>query len=72
MAQVFPKVDQKVAQVAQVFPKVDQKVAPAVFTETLCFQNSPQKITKYFGYFCAKICCQELSKMAHSGHTALI
>ena len=27
------------------------------------------KVTKYLGYFWAKICCQELSKIAQSGHT---
>ena len=28
-----------------------------------------QKVTKYFGYFCMKICRQELLKIAQSGHT---
>ena len=32
-----------------------------------CFQVS-LKITKYFGYVCNKICCQELSNFAQSGH----
>ena len=26
-------------------------------------------VTKYFGYLCKKICYQELSKIAQSGHT---
>ena len=33
-------------------------------------QNCPNVIiTKYLGYFCNKTCCQELSKIAQSGHT---
>ena len=33
-----------------------------VFTTT-------QKVTKHLGYFCIKICSQEIPKIAQSGHT---
>ena len=33
--------------------------------------NIAQRVSKYLRYFCKKICCQELSKMAQSGHTEL-
>ena len=32
--------------------------------------TSAQKVNKNFGYFCKKNCCQEISKMAQSCHTA--
>ena len=35
---------------------------------TICFKIA-QKVIKYFGYFCKKIYCQELSKIAQSGHS---
>ena len=47
-------------------PKVAQKVSTVVSLESKEFQNG-SKVTKYFGYFCWKICCQELSKIAQSG-----
>ena len=28
-----------------------------------------QKVSRYFGYYCRKICQQDLSKIAQSGHT---
>ena len=31
--------------------------------------TTAQKVTKHLGYFCYKICCQEFSKIAQSGHT---
>ena len=49
-------------------PKVAHKVDTAVFAFKMVFLNSP-KVIKYSGYFCKKICCQELSKIAQSGHT---
>ena len=30
-----------------------------------------QQFSRYLGYNCNKICCQELLKITHSGHTAL-
>ena len=50
-------------------PKVAQKVSTVVSLESKEFQNG-SKVTKYFGYFCWKICCQELTKIAQSGHSA--
>ena len=31
--------------------------------------TSAQKVTKHLGYFYSKICCQEIPKIAQSGHT---
>ena len=31
--------------------------------------TTAQKVTKHLGYFCYKICCQEMPKIALSGHT---
>ena len=33
------------------------------------FFKIAQKVAKYLSYFCKKICSQELSKIAESGHT---
>ena len=44
-------------------------VATAVFVYKARFYNS-QKVTKYLGYFSKKICHQEVSKIAQSGHPA--
>ena len=33
--------------------------------------NIALKVPKYFGFLCNKICHQELSKLAQSGHTAM-
>ena len=32
--------------------------------------TTAQKVTKHLGYFCNKICCQEIPKIAQSGHTS--
>ena len=34
--------------------------------------KKPKQFSKYLGYFCNKICRQELSKIAQSGHSATI
>ena len=50
-------------KVAQIIPKVAQKVAQAVFylkSNVLI----AQKVTLYLGYFCNKICHKQLSKIA--------
>ena len=31
--------------------------------------KTPQKVNIYLGYFCKKVCHQELSKIAQSRHT---
>ena len=31
--------------------------------------TTAQKVTKHLGYFYNKICCQEIPKIAKSGHT---
>ena len=54
------RLQQKVAQIIQKLPK---KVVSAVFTFKIAIS-----ITIYFGYFSKKICHQELSKIAKSGH----
>ena len=45
----------------QIFQKVAQKVATAVLRNNGMFFEKAQKVTKYLGYFCNKIYCQELS-----------
>ena len=51
-------------------PNVAQKVATVVFTLVLMINQQPKQVTRrYFGYFCKKICHQDLSKIAQSGHT---
>ena len=51
---------------SQMFPKVAQINTTEVFTSDDRFQNIFQ------GYFCKQICCQNLSKIAQSGHTGSI
>ena len=31
-----------------------------------------QIVTNHLSYFCNKICCQEIPKIAQSGHTGLV
>ena len=50
------------------FSKSCQKLASADITLKVIF-NSAQKVTVHLGYFWKKICSQELSKIAQSGHT---
>ena len=57
-------------KVAQNLPKVTQKVTTEVYThENWCFQSS-LKVKIDSGNFCNKICRQEQSKIAQSGHTS--
>ena len=49
----------------KMFPKVAQIDATAVFPLSDTFQKSP----KSHQCFCKQNCCQELSKIAQSGHT---
>ena len=62
---VWPDVKIKVAQI---YPNVD----PNSSHSRVCFKVmsflKAQKVTKYLGYFCKKICYQELLKIAQSGH----
>ena len=55
----------------QIFQKVAQKVATAVLRNNGMFFEKAQKVTKYLGYFCNKIYCQEIPKISKSGHTGL-
>ena len=57
-----------IKKVAQMFSKVAQIISSAVFTSIDLFQNSP-KVNNLLGYFFERICCQELPKIAQSGHT---
>ena len=47
------------------FPKAD---TVAVLHKVVIFKIA-QKVFSVLGYFCKQICCQELSKIAQSGHT---
>ena len=53
-------------KVAQVFPKVAQKVATPVSLKKQLFSKLPKKSPKHSDY---RICCQEILKIAQSGHT---
>ena len=56
-------------KVAQIYPNVDPKSSlNRVYFKVMSFLKA-QKVTKYLGYFCNKICYQELLKIAQSGHT---
>ena len=52
--------------IAQTFPKD----TTAVFTLRNPLQNSPRSHQCFLDTFCIRICCQELSKIAQSGHTS--
>ena len=54
------------------FPKFTQKVVRAVFTFKLMFSKYPITSSIFLGYFSKKICHQEISKIAQSGHTVYI
>ena len=46
-------------------PKFPQKLPKSIhssFSQLWCFFNNSPTVTKYLGYFCKKICSQELSK----------
>ena len=49
------------------FELVAQNVATEAFTYKSDFLKISQRVAQYLGYFCKKICCQDLSKMAQSG-----
>ena len=55
--------------VVQSFHNLPQKRVTAVLTEKCNAYTVAFKVLKYLGYFCSKICSQELSKIAQSGHT---
>ena len=55
-------------KVAQMFSKVVLIISKPVFTLIDHFKIA-QKSTIFLGYFWEWICCQELSKIAQSGHT---
>ena len=54
------------------FPKVAQINATAALTWSDTLQKKPKKSPMFLGYFCKQICCQQLSKIAQSGHTNFI
>jgi len=56
-------------KVAQFYSKVAQKVA-SVFLFKVTFFIIAQKVGKYLGYFCKKLCRQYRLKVAQCGHTA--
>ena len=51
---------------------VAKNVDTTVFTLKVMLLKKPKQFSKYLGYFCNKICRQELSKIAQSGHSATI
>ena len=63
---VWPDVGEKVAQF---FSKSCPKSSPCSFYIRVRFLRIAQKVANYWGFFCWILCCQELSKIAKSGHT---
>ena len=63
---VWPDVRRKSSQN---FETLAQKLAKEAFNHKVMFFKIVHKVTKYLDYFCKKICCNELSKIAQSGHT---
>ena len=48
----------------------DSKSCPKSSLSRIFFKKCHlSNVAKYFGYFCQKICSQDLSKVAQSGHT---
>ena len=45
-----------------------QKLAAAIFTKKVYIFNIVQNVTDYLGYFLKAPWCQEISKIAQSGH----
>ena len=50
------------------FPNVAQKVSTAVFTQEWGFSTLPKKLPIIWAIFVRNCNCQELSKLAQSGH----
>ena len=48
------------------WPDVGLKISPK-FSQS--YQKIAPAVTIHFGYFCVKLCHQELAKIARSGHT---
>ena len=66
---VWPDVGIKIVLM---LPKVAQKIATANFTWKWSISKWPKKSPNILGYFCMKICHQELIKIAQSGYTVVI
>ena len=64
----FDQCDQMLKKVAKINPKVVQK-EQQFLSKVMSFCKS-QKVSKYLGHFCEKICDQELQIIAQSGHIA--
>ena len=56
-------------KVAQIFLNLTQFSNSSRFCFNVMFFKIGQKLTKYLGYFCKKICHQEFSIITQSGHT---
>ena len=53
----------------QIFPKSWPKSKHSSLTYNCSVFKIAQKVAKFLGYFCMKICHQDPSKIAQSGHT---
>ena len=65
---VWPDVEIKSSPI---FPMFAQKESTEILNWKVPFFKIAPKVIKYLGYFLTKICSQDLSKIAQSGHTAL-
>ena len=55
----------KVTLICQYCPKSNQ----SIFSKNVIYYKIAQIVSRYLGYFDNKICCQQLWKIAQSGHT---
>ena len=58
--------------IAQNFSKSCPNKCHSSFNMKWYFTKKPKKSPMFLGYFCKQICCQQLSKIAQSGHTNFI
>ena len=63
--------DQMMKKVAKIFPILPKKAAKSCFIWEMYNFKKPKILQEYMGYFCKKICYQQVQNIALSGHTAL-
>ena len=56
-------------KVAQFFQKLPKSCHSSFYLKDMCFKRAHSKVAEHLGYFCKKLCHQDVSKMAQSDHT---
>ena len=56
-------------KVAQFFQKLPKSCHSSFYLKDMCFNRAHSKVAEHLGYFCKKLCHQDVSKMAQSDHT---